>query len=217
MKYFQRLICLGMVLCTIFSGLLALDESRVKEFTLDNGLKVITYELHTAPVIYSHLTYNVGSKYEPFNQTGISHIVEHMMFKGTSRFPKGTISELISANCGIYNAYTSTDLTVYYELLPKNKIDLAFDIESERMYKCAFDPVEFKSELNVIMEERKQRTENSADGETGKINNAGISLQINRQIERRVVEAYPRKAVIDAMARCRWNQNLGNQKFAPAL
>jgi len=164
MNYSKRFFSLLAAICILFSSVFALDESRVKEFTLDNGLKVITYELHTAPVIYSHLTYNVGSKYEPFGQTGISHIVEHMMFKGTSRFPKGTISELISANGGIYNAYTSTDQTVYYELLPKNKIDLAFDIESERMYKCAFDPVEFKSELNVIMEERKQRTENSASG-----------------------------------------------------
>ncbi|MFH1214546.1 MAG: pitrilysin family protein [Candidatus Neomarinimicrobiota bacterium] len=164
MKYIPRLICLGLVTIAGISSLLALDESRVKEYTLDNGLKVITYEMHNAPVIYSQLTYNVGSKYEPFGQTGISHIVEHMMFKGTDRFPKGTISELISANGGIYNAYTSSDITVYYELLPKNIIDLAFDIESERMYKCAFDPAEFQSEINVIAEERKQRTENSAAG-----------------------------------------------------
>jgi len=164
MKWFRSLAYTIAIILIIFSSLLALDESRVKEFTLNNGLKVITYEMHTAPVIYSQLTYNVGSKYEPFGKTGISHVVEHMMFKGTNRFPKGTISELISANGGIFNAYTSTDITVYYELLPKNKIDLAFDIESERMYKCAFDPQEFESELKVIMEERKQRTENSAVG-----------------------------------------------------
>lgn len=157
---------LGVFVTILFAlnSLWALDESKVQEFRLDNGLKIITYELHTAPVIYSQLTYNVGSKYEPFNQTGISHVVEHMMFKGTRRFPKGTIAELISANGGIFNAYTSTDITVYFELLPKNKIDLAFDIESERMHKCEFDPEEFKSELNVIMEERKMRTENSATG-----------------------------------------------------
>ncbi len=87
-----------------------------------------------------------------------------MMFKGTRRFPKGTIAELISANGGIFNAYTSTDVTVYFELLPKNKIELAFDIESERMYKCEFDPKEFAAEISVIMEERKMRTENSAAG-----------------------------------------------------
>jgi len=142
----------------------AIDDSKVQEFTLDNGLRVITYEMHTAPVIYSRLTYNVGAKYEPYGQTGISHIVEHMMFKGTKRFPKGTIAELISANGGVFNAYTSSDITVYYELLPKNKIELAFDIESERMHKCEFDPQEFESEIQVIAEERKQRTENSARG-----------------------------------------------------
>ena len=153
----------------LLTGLLSLqlfgiDDAKVKEHILDNGLRVITYEMHTAPIIYSRLTYNIGSKYEPLNQTGISHIVEHMMFKGTKRFPKGSIAELISANGGVFNAYTTNDITVYYELLPKNKIELAFDIESQRMYKCDFDPVEFESELRVIMEERKQRTENSADG-----------------------------------------------------
>lgn len=153
----------------LLTGLLSLqlfgiDDAKVNEHILDNGLRIITYEMHTAPIIYSRLTYNIGSNYETYGQTGISHIVEHMMFKGTKRFPKGTIAELISANGGVFNAYTSNDITVYYELLPKNKIELAFDIESQRMFKCDFDPVEFESELRVIMEERKQRTENSADG-----------------------------------------------------
>ncbi|MFO7916425.1 MAG: pitrilysin family protein [Candidatus Krumholzibacteriales bacterium] len=149
---------------TVFGSAVALEDSKVREFTLENGLHVITYEMHTAPVIYSRLTYNVGSKYEPYGQTGISHIVEHMMFKGTRKFPKGTIADLISANGGIFNAFTSNDITVYYELLPKNKIDLAFDIESERMHKCELDPTEFASEIQVIAQERRQRTENSARG-----------------------------------------------------
>ena len=144
--------------------LMAIDESKVREFTLDNGLHVITYEMHTAPVIYSRLTYDVGSKYEPYGQTGISHIVEHMMFKGTKRFPKGTIADLVSSNGGIFNAFTSNDITVYYELLPKNRIELAFDIESERMHKCEFDPGEFESEIEVIAQERRQRVDNSAKG-----------------------------------------------------
>ncbi len=157
---------LYVVLSYLFSilPLYGIDDDNVKEFTLDNGLRVITYEMHTSPIIYSRLTYNIGSKYETYGQTGISHIVEHMMFKGTKRFPKGTIAELISANGGVFNAFTSNDITVYYELLPKNKIELAFDIESERMHKCKFDPEEFKSEIGVISEERKQRTDNSAAG-----------------------------------------------------
>ncbi len=144
--------------------LFAIDDTQVNEYTLSNGLQVITYEMNSAPVIYSQLTYNVGSKYEPYGQTGISHVVEHMMFKGTKRFDKGSIAELISVNGGVFNAFTSTDRTVYYELMPKNKIELAFDIESERMHKCIFDPEEFESEMSVIMEERKMRTENSAGG-----------------------------------------------------
>lgn len=143
----------------------AIDAEKIYEETLDNGLHVITYEMNTAPMIYSRLTYNVGAKYENHGQTGISHIVEHMMFKGTKRFNKGKISKLISANGGVFNAFTSNDITVYYEFLPKNKIDLAFDIESERMHKCTFDPEEFTSEINVIKEERKMRTENSYQGQ----------------------------------------------------
>ena len=164
MKLTRRLFTLSCLLIVFFNFAFPIDESKVHESWLGNGLKVITYEIHNAPVIYSRLTYNVGSKYEEYGQTGISHIVEHMMFKGTKRFPKGTISELISANGGVFNAFTSDDITVYYELLPKNKIGLAFDIESERMHKCKFDPKEFGSEINVIMEERKQRTDNSAQG-----------------------------------------------------
>lgn len=156
---------LAIVLIPALSGpLAAIDETKVREFTLGNGLRVITYEMHTAPLIYSRLTYDVGSKYEPYGQTGISHIVEHMMFKGTKRFPKGTIAELISSNGGVFNAFTSNDITVYYELLPKNRIELAFDIESERMHKCVFDPGEFASEIQVIAQERRQRTENNARG-----------------------------------------------------
>jgi len=165
----RNFVWAGILLTGLLSlQLFGIDDAKVNEHILDNGLRVITYEMHTAPIIYSRLTYNIGSNYETYGQTGISHIVEHMMFKGTRRFPKGTIAELISANGGVFNAYTSNDITVYYELLPKNKIELAFDIESQRMYKCDFDPVEFESELRVIMEERKQRTENSADGKNGK-------------------------------------------------
>ena len=161
----KKIVQICILVVELFSlQLFGIDNSKIGEHVLDNGLKVITYEMHTSPVIFSRLTYDVGSKYEVLNQTGISHIVEHMMFKGTKRFPKGTIAELISANGGVFNAFTSNDITVYYELLPKNKIELAFDIESQRMYKCEFDPEEFDSEIKVIMEERKQRTENQAVG-----------------------------------------------------
>jgi len=159
-----RLISLMILIISSITMLYAIDDSQVREITLTNGLRVITYEMQSSPVIFSEVTYNVGSKYDSYGETGISHIVEHMMFKGTKRFDKGSIAELISINGGVFNAFTSYDRTCYYELMPKNKIDLAFDIESERMYKCIFDPDEFKSEISVIMEERKMRTENSADG-----------------------------------------------------
>ncbi|MBN1885081.1 MAG: insulinase family protein [Candidatus Krumholzibacteriota bacterium] len=165
MKRTLSVSAIAIVLALASAGpLMAIDESKVREFTLENGLHVITYEMHTAPVIYSRLTYDVGAKYEPYGQTGISHIVEHMMFKGTERFPRGTIADLVSSNGGIFNAFTSSDITVYYELLPRNRIELAFDIESERMHRCEFDPGEFASEIGVIAQERRQRVDNSAKG-----------------------------------------------------
>ena len=154
-----------LLLIILFSLSFAINADKVYEETLSNGLNVIAYEMKTSPMIYSRLTYDVGAKHEVHGQTGISHIVEHMMFKGTGRFSKGKISKLISENGGVFNAFTSSDITVYYELMPKNKIDLAFDIESERMYKCKFDEEEFKSEINVIKEERKMRTENNYKGQ----------------------------------------------------
>ncbi len=140
------------------------EEGKIYEHTLKNGLAIFTVERHIAPLIYSQLTYKVGARNEHLGITGISHIVEHMMFKGTGRYTKGKVSKLIADNGGLFNAFTSNDLTSYYEYLPANKIDMAFDIESDRMMNSIFDPNEFKSEIDVILQERRMRTESSVNG-----------------------------------------------------
>ena len=140
------------------------EEGKVYRHQLKNGLTVLTMERHIAPLIYQQLTYKVGSRNERLGITGISHVVEHMMFKGTKKYGKGEASKIISQNSGIFNAFTANDMTSYYEYMPKNKIEIAFDIESDRMQNANFNPDEFKSEIEVIIQERRMRSESSSQG-----------------------------------------------------
>ena len=140
------------------------EEGKVYRHQLENGLTVLTMERHIAPLIYHQLTYKVGSRNEKLGITGISHVVEHLMFKGTKKYGKGVASKTISSNSGVFNAFTANDMTSYYEYMPKNKIEIAFDIESDRMQNAIFDPDEFKSEMEVIIQERRMRSESSAQG-----------------------------------------------------
>ena len=140
------------------------EEGRVYRHTLANGMKVLTMERHIAPLIYHQLTYNVGSRNEKLGTTGISHVVEHMMFKGTPKYGKGQTSKIISKNSGVFNAFTSNDMTSYYEYLPASKIEVAMDIESDRMMNCTFNADEIKSEIEVIIQERRMRSESGSQG-----------------------------------------------------
>jgi len=140
------------------------EEGKVYRHSLKNGMTVLTMERHIAPLIYHQLTYRVGSRNETLGITGISHIVEHLMFKGTPKYGKGKASQVITKNSGVFNAFTMNDMTSYYEYLPANKINIAFEIESDRMQNCMFDPKEFKSEVEVIKQERRMRTESQANG-----------------------------------------------------
>jgi zinc protease len=140
------------------------EEGKVYRHKLDNGMTVLTMERHLSPLIYHQLTYKVGSRNEQLGITGISHVCEHMMFKGTPKYGKGVASKTISDNAGIFNAFTMNDMTSYYEYMPANKIEVALKIESDRMQNAIFDPKEFKSEVEVIKQERRMRTESQANG-----------------------------------------------------
>jgi len=129
--------------------------SETKEVHLDNGLMVLLKSVRTAPVATFWVWYRVGSRNEVPGITGISHWVEHMMFKGTPSLSKGEIMRLINRNGGVDNAFTSSDYTTYFELLPSDRIDLALRIESDRMVNALFDPAEVASERTVIISERE--------------------------------------------------------------
>lgn len=132
----------------------------VTRHVLDNGLTVLLKEVHTAPVISWWVLYRVGSRNERTGQTGVSHWVEHMMFKGTPTYPAGVLDKAIDREGGVWNAQTSYDYTAYFETMPASRIGLALEAEADRMQHALFDPAEVESERTVIISER-QGSENS--------------------------------------------------------
>ena len=122
---------------------------------LTNGLTVLLKEIHTAPLISQWIFYRVGSRYETTGFTGISHWVEHMQFKGTPRFPPGLLDKAVARQGGMWNAFTFLDWTTYYETLPSPNIDLALQLEADRMVNSLFNPPEVESERTVILAERQ--------------------------------------------------------------
>ncbi len=130
-------------------------QSDVQVTVLDNHLTVLTREVHHAPVASFWVFYRVGSRNERLGVTGISHWVEHMLFKGTPQFPKGEIDRQIARNGGIMNGMTWLDFTTYFETLPADRFDLALRLEADRMINSVFDPAEVDAERTVIISERQ--------------------------------------------------------------
>ncbi len=128
---------------------------------LDNGLQVIVQESHVAPVASFWIFYRVGSRNEGPGLTGISHWVEHMLFKGTERYPQGEFDKAVARAGGIFNGMTWIDFTTYFETFPADRIGLALEVESDRMANAVFDPQETESERTVILSER-EGSENSS-------------------------------------------------------
>jgi zinc protease len=131
----------------------------IQEYILSNGIKVLIVEEHKAPVATFQVWYRIGARDEPSGKSGMSHLLEHMMFKGTSRYGPSEFSKIVQKNGGTNNAYTTKDHTVYFELFAADRITLAIDLEADRMQNLLLDPQEFLSEKNVVMEERRLRYE----------------------------------------------------------
>jgi len=136
-------------------------ENPVHSYELKNGMKVIVKEDHRSPVAISMVWYGVGSSYEHGGITGISHVLEHMMFKGTKRYPAGEFSAIIADNGGEENAFTSYDYTAYYQYLAADRLEIAFKLESDRMRNLSLPEKEFKKEVEVVKEERRLRTDDN--------------------------------------------------------
>ncbi|HEY6094940.1 MAG TPA: pitrilysin family protein [Gallionellaceae bacterium] len=139
-------------------------HADVFEKTLRNGLKVIVKEDHRAPVVVQQIWYRAGSMDEVTGTTGVAHVLEHMMFKGTRSVPVGEFSKRIAAAGGRENAFTNYDYTAYFQQLHKDKLPLAMQLESDRMHNLNLSDAEFKKEIKVVMEERRWRTDDEPQG-----------------------------------------------------
>ncbi len=133
------------------------NAAEIHERELENGLTVLVQEDQRGSVAVSMLWYEVGASYEHRPITGISHLVEHMMFKGTEAREPGEFSRLIAREGGRHNAFTGRDYTAYYQMLAADRLELAFKLEAERMHQLALDAEAFRQEKQVVQEERRQR------------------------------------------------------------
>jgi zinc protease len=158
-------ICLSFLLVIFFCASAAFTEEtlgdKVYETTLTNGLKVILLENHKAPVVTAQVWYRVGSRNEAWGKTGLSHLLEHMMFKGSKRFTAEQFVRIIEENGGKNNAFTSHDYTAYFVNISADRAAIPLEFEADRMRNAIFDEKEFSTEKKVVLEERRLRTEDN--------------------------------------------------------
>jgi zinc protease len=153
---------LGILICISASGpARAGMADAVKAQTLPNGLRVLVLENHKAPLATFNVFYRVGSRNEQFGKTGLSHLCEHLMFKGTKKLGPEEFSQTIGQNGGEDNAFTESDFTDYFETMNKDHLDVPITLEADRM--ANFEPKEFEKEKHVVLEERRMRTEDNPE------------------------------------------------------
>ncbi|HEX5513408.1 MAG TPA: pitrilysin family protein [Gammaproteobacteria bacterium] len=158
----RRLLYIALTLLTLSApAALAVERPEIQEFKLNNGMTVIVRPDHRAPVVASMVWYRIGSSYEEVGSTGISHVLEHMMFKGTTRYPAGEFSRIIALQGGRENAFTGRDFTAYFQQLAADRLPIALELEADRMRNLRLQEADFKKEVQVVMEERRLRTEDN--------------------------------------------------------
>jgi zinc protease len=146
--------------------------TNVREFVLDNGLKVLMLEDHKNPAVTFQVWYRVGSRNEKDGKSGLAHFLEHMMFKGTPKTQPEEYSRIIAKNGGRSNAFTSTDVTVYFATMSRDKIGIQLELEAERMTQALLSEKYFEPEKKVIQEERRLRTEDNPVSALAEVANA---------------------------------------------
>lgn len=132
-------------------------SADIKEYNLDNGLKVLVIEDHKAPLATFQIWYRVGSRNEPVGKSGLSHLLEHMMFKGTPKSGSKEFSRIVQKNGGVDNGFTTKDYTMYYQSLASDRIAISIELEADRMKNLIIDQKEVLAERSVVMEERRMR------------------------------------------------------------
>jgi zinc protease len=167
----QKILLSGLFVCALAVTALAQGRMHVdfKETRLPNGLRVITVEDHSAPVIAVNVTYNVGSRDERAGRTGFAHLFEHMMFQGSENIGKSEHFILVLNNGGTMNGTTNEDRTNYFQALPANQLELALFLEADRMRSLAVTKENLDNQRHAVQEERKIGLDNAAYGKSGEI------------------------------------------------
>lgn len=160
----RKITAIGMIAGMLSVPALAQNKIEFKEFELDNGLHVIMHQDPSTPIVVTSVLYHVGSKNENPERTGFAHFFEHLMFEGSENIERGQYMNIIQGRGGTLNAYTSNDITYYYESLPSNELELALYMESERMLHSKVDETGVETQREVVKEERRQRYENQPYG-----------------------------------------------------
>ena len=151
-------------------------EQKVAQAVLDNGMQVVVVSDHRAPVVTHMVWYRVGAADETPRKSGIAHFLEHLMFKGTTKIPPGEFSKIISRNGGDDNAFTSLDYTAYFQRVAKDRLPLVMELEADRMTNLVLTDAEVLPERDVVLEERRSRTENNPMARLGEQMNAAFYL-----------------------------------------
>jgi zinc protease len=165
----MRALLLSMVLLSLSVHSAQAQSFPVKETTLDNGLKVLLLEDHKSTAVTFQVWYRVGSRNEFDGKSGLSHFLEHMMFKGTPSVKPEEYSRIIAKNGGNSNAFTSQDYTVYFATMSREKISIEVALEADRMANAILDGPTFEAEKNVVMEERRLRTDDNPGAALGEV------------------------------------------------
>lgn len=174
-------------------------DANIQEFKLDNGMRVIVQEDHRSPVVVSQVWYRAGALDEVNGKTGVAHVLEHMMFKGTKKVKAGQFSRIIAAAGGRENAFTGMDYTCYFQQLEKSQLPLSLRLEADRMANLNLTQEEFAKEIKVVMEERLWRTDDKPQS------------MVNEQFQAAAYNAHPYGRPIVG-----WMNDLENMKVEDA-
>jgi len=145
-------------------------------FSLANGMQVVVVSNHRAPVVTHMIWYRVGAMDEPPGRTGVAHLLEHLMFKGTKTHPDGAFSQIVARNGGRENAFTSQDYTGYFQSVAADRLELMMDLESDRMTNLVLSQEDFDTERQVVLEERRSRIDNDPASRLGEQANAAMYM-----------------------------------------
>lgn len=164
----MRLVLAAALSLLITAGFVPKSEAGLfnpESFTLDNGMQVVVVPDHRAPVVVHMVWYKVGAADEPPGKSGIAHFLEHLMFKGTGKLAPGEFSKIVAANGGRDNAFTSQDYTAYFQTIARDRLELVMSMEADRMVNLQFGEQDMITERDVVLEERRQRTDSTAQGQ----------------------------------------------------